>query len=130
MTDARDLRPKLVGARIKRSEDPRLLRGRGRFVDDLSIADALHVAFRRSDEAHARIVAVDAGRARAAPGVGAALTAEDIAALHVPLVATSGRANYHATPILPLAHRKVRHVGEPVVAVLADSRHLAEDAAA
>jgi aerobic carbon-monoxide dehydrogenase large subunit len=130
MTDARDLRPKLVGARVKRSEDPRLLRGRGRFVDDIAAADALHVAFRRSDHAHARIVAIDAASARAAPGVVAILTAEDIDGLYVPLVATSRMANYHATPILPLAHRKVRHVGEPVVAVLAESRYLAEDAAA
>ncbi|HUI96977.1 MAG TPA: xanthine dehydrogenase family protein molybdopterin-binding subunit [Xanthobacteraceae bacterium] len=130
MNDAFDLRPKLIGARVKRSEDPRLLRGRGRFVDDHRAADALHVAFRRSDHAHARIVAINAAAARAAPGVVAVLTAEDLDGTFAPLVASSRMANYHATPIRPLAFGKVRHVGEPVVAVLAESRYLAEDAAA
>jgi carbon-monoxide dehydrogenase large subunit len=130
MTDAREIhaRPKLVGARIKRTEDPRLLTGLGSFTDDKQAPRALHVAFRRSDQSHARIKAIDATAARGAPGVVAVLTADDLAAVK-PVVATSRMPGYHATPILPLARGKVRYVGEPVVAVLADSRYCAEDAA-
>ena len=66
--------------------------------------------------------------ARAALGVVAVLTAEDLAEV-APLLATSRMKGYHATPILPLAHDKVRYVGEPVVGIVAESRYLAEDAA-
>ena len=131
MTDAEEIhaRPKLVGARIKRTEDPRLLTGNGAFTDDRQVMRALHVAFRRSDQPHARIRAIDSAAARAAPGVVAVLTAEDFADSVKPLIATSRMANYHATPILPLARDKVRYVGEPVVGVIAEDRYLAEDAA-
>ena len=130
MTDASDIhaRPKLVGARIKRTEDPRLLTGNGAFTDDRQVMRALHVAFRRSDQPHARIRAIDCAAACAAPGVVAVLTAEDFAGAVKPLVATSRMVNYHATPILPLARGKVRYVGEPVVGVVAENRYLAEDA--
>jgi aerobic carbon-monoxide dehydrogenase large subunit len=123
-------RPKIVGARIKRTEDPRLLTGRGAYTDDRQVARALHVAFRRSDQAHARIRAIDCVAARAAPGIVAVFTAEDLADAVKPLLATSRMANYHATPILPLAGAKVRYVGEPVVGVVAESRYQAEDALA
>ena len=125
--DARQTRPRNVGARIRRSEDPRLLAGRGSFVDDRPVARCLHVAFRRSDHAHARLRAIGTAAARAAPGVVAVLTAEDLAEA-VPLHAVSRMASYHATPIRALALAKVRFVGEPVVAVVATSRYLAEDA--
>ena len=88
----------------------------------------LHVAFRRSDQSHARIRAIDCAAARAAPGVVAVFTADDLSDTVKPLVATSRMANYYATPILPLARGKVRYVGEPVVGVVADSRYHAEDA--
>jgi aerobic carbon-monoxide dehydrogenase large subunit len=130
MNDAPELhaRPKIVGARIKRTEDPRLLTGLGAYTDDRQVMRVLHVAFRRSDQAHARIRAIDCSAARAAPGVVAVLTAEDLAAAVRPLVATSRMPNYYATPLLPLAQQKVRYVGEPVVGVLAQSRYHAEDA--
>jgi aerobic carbon-monoxide dehydrogenase large subunit len=130
MNDAPEIhaRPKIVGARIKRTEDPRLLTGNGAFTDDRQPMRALHVAFRRSDQPHARIRAVDCSAARAAPGVAAVFTAEDFADVVKPLIATSRMANYHATPILPLARGKVRYVGEPVVGVVAENRYLAEDA--
>jgi len=121
-------RPKIIGARVKRTEDPRLLTGLGSYTDDRQVARALHVAFRRSDQSHARILAIDCEAARAAPGVVAVLTAEDLADFVKPLVATSRMANYYATPILPLAKGKVRYVGEPVVGVVAQSRYQAEDA--
>jgi carbon-monoxide dehydrogenase large subunit len=129
MTDAADVaRPKIIGARITRTEDPRLLTGLGAYTDDRQVARVLHVAFRRSEHAHARIVSVDCQAARAAPGVVAVLTAEDLEALVQPLRATSRMKGYYATPILPLARHKVRHVGEAIVGVVAESRYLAEDA--
>ncbi|MFY9685556.1 MAG: xanthine dehydrogenase family protein molybdopterin-binding subunit, partial [Pseudolabrys sp.] len=121
-------RPKIVGARVKRTEDPRLLTGLGSYTDDRQVAHVLHVAFRRSDQSHARILAIDCEAARTTPGVIAVLTAEDLADAVKPLIATSRMANYCATPILPLARGKVRYVGEPVVGVIAESRYQAEDA--
>jgi carbon-monoxide dehydrogenase large subunit len=123
-------RPKIVGARIKRTEDPRLLTGRGAYTDDRQVPQAVHVAFRRSEQSHARIRAIDYAAARAAPGVIAVFTAEDWRDAVKPLVATSRMANYYATPIFPLARDKVRHVGEPVAGVVAGNRYQAEDAAA
>src|ERR1700757_2184525 len=104
MNDAPEIhaRPKIVGARIKRAEDPRLLTGRGAFTDDRQVPGAAHVAFRRSEQSHARIRAIDCAAARAAPGVIAVFTAVDWQDTVKPLVATSRMANYYATPILPL----------------------------
>jgi len=126
MNDVIHARPKIIGARVKRTEDPRLLTGRGSFVDDRQV-NALHVAFRRSEHAHARIVSIDCAAARAAPGVIAVFTAGDLAVN--PLVAASRMKGYYATPILPLAREEVRYVGEPIVGVIAENRYLAEDAA-
>jgi aerobic carbon-monoxide dehydrogenase large subunit len=123
----RGLRPRNVGARMKRVEDPRLLAGQGSFTDDRLVPDALHVAFRRSDRAHARILSVDTEAAAAMPGVIAVYTAAELDELP-PVRATSRMKDYHATAIYPLARNKVRYVGEPVVAVLAENRYLAEDA--
>ena len=130
MNDAPEVyaRPKIVGARIKRTEDLRLLTGRGVYTDDRHPAGMLHAAFRRSDQSHARIRAIDCSAARAAPGVIAVFTAEDLSGAVKPIVATSRMANYYATPILPLARGKVRYVGEPVVGIVAESRYFAEDA--
>ena len=132
MNDSAEIhaRPKIVGARIKRTEDPRLLTGRGAYTDDRQVPQAAHVAFRRSEQSHARIRAIDCAAARAAPGVIAVFTAEDLRDAVKPLVATSRMANYYATPIFPLARNKVRHVGEPVAGVVAGNRYQAEDAAA
>jgi aerobic carbon-monoxide dehydrogenase large subunit len=126
--DDRQTRPKSVGANVKRTEDPRLLTGSGTYVDDRRVKGMLHVAFRRSDHAHARIVSIDTTAARAVRGVAAVLTASDIADDIVAVRAISRMANYTATPILPLASGKVRFVGEAVVAVIAESRYVAEDA--
>ncbi|HMF25347.1 MAG TPA: xanthine dehydrogenase family protein molybdopterin-binding subunit [Pseudolabrys sp.] len=130
MTDGAEIhaRPKIVGASVKRTEDPRLLTGLGSYTDDRQAMRILHVALRRSDQSHARIRTIDCKAARAAPGIIAVFTAEDLAVAVKPLVATSRMANYYATPILPLARGKVRYVGEPVVGVIAESRYLAEDA--
>src|ERR1700730_14558064 len=124
-----DLRPKLIGARIKRTEDPRLLTGLGSFVDDRQVAGVLHAAFRRSDHAHARIRSIDVAAAQAMPGCGAVFTGADSEDIVKPLRATSRMRGYYATPIRALAREKVRYVGEPVAGIVAESRYLAEDAA-
>jgi len=121
-------RPKHIGARVQRLEDPRLLAGRASFVDDRQAPGMLHVAFRRSDQAHARIVSVDAAEAKALPGVIGVYRLEDLEGLVRPAVPTSKMRGYYATPIYPLARGKVRYVGEPVVAVVAENRYVAEDA--
>ena len=123
-----ELRPKLVGQRIRRTEDPRLLTGMGRYVDDIALPGMLHVAVRRSDQPHARILSIDVGEAFAIPGVLAIFDARDIEADIRPAIPTSRMDGYYATPFRPLAQGKVRYAGEPVVAVVAESRYAAEDA--
>ena len=122
----------LIGARIPRLEDPALLRGRARFVDDLRFPGLAHGSFVRSGEAHARIRRVDAGRARAAPGVLAVLTLDDIrphvTSARMPLGQPSAAIRHVLDPPV-LADGEVRHVGEPVALVIADHPYRAEDAA-
>ena len=118
-----------VGQRIPRLEDPRPLRGRGRYVDDVVLPGTLHAAFVRSPHAHARVVSVDATAARALDGVVLVLTAEDVA--DIPAIATGlPRDDVVANnrPVLP--SDRVRFVGEPVACVVARSRYVAEDALA
>jgi carbon-monoxide dehydrogenase large subunit len=129
LADPADLiRPRHVGAPIKRTEDPRLLTGRGEYSADRKPDRALHAAFRRSEQSHAKIICIDTGAAQAAPGVIAVLTAESIANDFKPVIPFSRMPNYYATPIVPLATGKVRYVGEAVAVVIASSRYLAEDA--
>lgn len=123
-------RPQYVGARVARVEDPRLLTGGGNYVADIKRHGMVHMAFRRSDHAHARIVSIDASAALDLPGVIAVYTGDDIARLANPYQATSRMKNYQATFIPPLALGKVRYVGEAVAAVIAESRYVAEDALA
>jgi aerobic carbon-monoxide dehydrogenase large subunit len=119
-----------TGASIKRSEDPRILTGAGRYVDDIKLPGMLHAAFVRSPLAHARVLSVDVSAAQALPGVVAVLTGADVEALTVPgpdaLMALMGWAG--PTPEFTLlATDKVRFVGDPVAVVIAESRYLAED---
>ncbi|MEO7402754.1 MAG: xanthine dehydrogenase family protein molybdopterin-binding subunit [Burkholderiales bacterium] len=122
------LRPKLIGASVKRVEDPRLLTGRGNYVADLQPRGLLNVAIRRSEHPHARIVRIDTVAAAALPGVIAVVTAADLDALARPIHATSRMPDYYATPLLALARDIVRYVGEPIVAIVAVDRYVAEDA--
>ncbi len=122
-----DVRPKLIGSRVQRLEDPRLLTGTGGFVDDIQLAHTLHIALVRSDHAHARILNVDVDAAGALPGVVGIYTADDFSAK--PLHATSRMKGYQSTAITALADGKVRFVGEGIAAVVAESRYVAEDAA-
>lgn len=122
----------LIGERIARTEDPPLLRGRGLFVDDIHLAGMLHAAFVRSPHPHALLHGVDAGAARVLPGVRAVYTLDDfsphVAETRLPLQFPSKNLPSDVTPRL-LADGEVRHVGEAVAMVIADSRYLAEDAA-
>jgi hypothetical protein len=107
------LRPRNIGARIKRVEDRRLLTGQGMFTDDRAVAGALHVAFQRSVHAHAVISGIDVGSAAEMPGVVGIYTADDLEGLVKPVRATSRMRDYHATPMYPLARGKVRYAREP-----------------
>jgi carbon-monoxide dehydrogenase large subunit len=119
-----------IGARVKRPDDPRLLTGRGRYVDDLVLARLVHVAFVRSPHASARVRLVDVDHVRDAPGVVGVLTGADAARLCRPYRGILLHYQGMKTgAMLPLAVDRVRYVGEPVVAVAATDRAAAEDAA-
>jgi aerobic carbon-monoxide dehydrogenase large subunit len=121
------------GAPITRNEDSRLLSGQALFVDDVELPGMLHAAFLRSNVAHARIRSIDVSAARARTGVVAVFTAADLGALWgpgpllVPPPPIAGITFNQRTQV-PLAKDKVRHVGEALAVVLAESRYLAEDA--
>jgi carbon-monoxide dehydrogenase large subunit len=118
---------------VRRVEDVRLLTGGGRFTDDEVPPDALWMVLRRSDHAHGRIAAIDTEAARAMPGVVAVLTGEDLADLGgLPTPPIFKRLD--GTPAQPpprplLARGEVRHVGQPLAAVIAATRAQAQDAA-
>jgi xanthine dehydrogenase molybdopterin-binding subunit B len=105
-----ELRPKNIGARVKRVEDPRLLTGQGAFTADRLVPGAMHVAFRRSDHAHALISSIRTSAAAEMPGVFAIYTAQELDDLVEPVRASSRMENYHATTLHPLARDKVRYV--------------------
>jgi aerobic carbon-monoxide dehydrogenase large subunit len=118
-----------IGSPIERREDPRFLRGRGTYVDDLEREGTLHAAMLRSSVAHGRIRSIDASRALGLPGVHSVITAADLGG-HVPNVPMRLQPlpefESFAQPVI--AHEKVRYVGEVLAVVLAESPALAEDA--
>jgi carbon-monoxide dehydrogenase large subunit len=124
---------RFFGAPVKRNEDRKLLTGQALFIDDVELPGMLHAAFFRSQVAHARIKSIDVSRARKRPGVVAVYTAEDLGAYWRP-----GPLLVQPPPIpgivfnqrtqVPLAKDKVRHVGEPLAVIVAESRYIAEDA--
>ncbi len=124
---------KSIGARVLRTEDARLLTGRGEFVDDIRLPGMLHAAFVRASFAHARIHGVDASAALALPGVRAVLTWADLSrglqTTRLPSLVPNPYSKFPRTQ-LALAKDEVCYVGEAVAIVVADSRHVAEDAAA
>ena len=118
--------PKLVGQRVKRREDPRLIQGRGTYVDDVKIVGMQHLAFKRSDIAHGRIRSIDTSAAEAMDGVEAVFTGARIAEFLAPMPI--------GTPFPSPEHRAVavdtvRFVGDPVAVVVACDRYAARDAA-
>src|SRR5437773_1712074 len=129
---------KYFGAAVRRREDPRFLRGEGRFLDDVSVAGMLHVAFLRSPYAHAMIRAIRTERARAAPGVVAVFTFADLESWMKPLplfgapppgLAAAIAFEIRQAPQFALCRDRARYVGEIVAMVVAESRARAEDAA-
>ncbi len=121
------------GAPMKRLEDEALLRGEGRFVDDIDLPGAWHAAFVRSPHAHARIVAIDKTAALALAGVHAVLTHHDLPQClrenRIPLRVPNAAIREPRMP-WPLVRDEVAQAGEGVAVVLAESRYVAEDAAA
>jgi carbon-monoxide dehydrogenase large subunit len=119
---------KYVGKPIKRTEDPRLIKGLAHYVDDIKLPDTLHVAFVRSVYAHARIKSVDTSDALAAPGVVAVYTGKDIAEKIGPVPCASALPGLKIPDHRVLAQDKVYFVGHPIAAVVATDRYLARDA--
>ena len=122
-----------IGQRVLRLEDGPLLRGQGRFIDDLKFPGMLEVAFVRSPHAHAAIRHIDADDARRRPGVHAVFTLADLAPLltdvRLPLQFRTNQIPADVAPLV-LAKDEVVYAGEPVALVIAQSRAVAEDAAA
>src|SRR5262245_49026807 len=118
-----------TGASVKRVEDPRILTGRGHYVDDVKVPGMVHAAFLRSPFAHALIGSIDVSAARSAPGVLAVYTGPEIEALvHPGVFGISAMVGSTMPPHTVLTTDKVRLVGDPVALVVAETRHLAEDA--
>ncbi|WP_406347628.1 xanthine dehydrogenase family protein molybdopterin-binding subunit [Streptomyces sp. NBC_00144] len=117
----------LVGTAVPRREDPRLLTGRGRFVDDIQLPRMLHAQFVRASVASGRLTSLDLSAVREVPGVVAAFTADDLdlsaitAGLHRP------PEEYVPTEMPVLARDRVRFVGEPIAIVIAEDPYAAED---
>ncbi len=124
---------KWFGASVKRKEDPAFLTGRGRYVDDIELPGMLHAVVLRSPHAHAAIRGIDKRAALALPGVHAVVTHADLPESMqrqtVPLLVPSPAIKQALMPYC-LAKDEVCFVGEPIAIVVADSRYLAEDAAA
>jgi len=117
---------RLIGRRLLRQEDPRLVTGRGAYVTDLVLQGTLHMALLRSPHAHALITHVDADRARRVPGVIAVFTADDIRDVGpLPVLTHPPGQRQTGFPVLPAD--RVRYVGQPLAAVLAETRYVAED---
>jgi carbon-monoxide dehydrogenase large subunit len=117
----------LIGRRLRRQEDPRLLRGKGSYVADLAPPEMLHMAVLRSPHAHARIGAREFAEVAKVPGVVAVLGAEDVGGLTpLPVFIQPAGARQGSFPILPAD--RVLYVGQPVAAVVAETRYVAEDA--
>src|SRR5881296_166209 len=129
---------KFFGAAVKRREDPRFLRGEGRFVDDVTLPGMLHAAFVRSPHAHARIVRIHTDAAAAAPGVTRVFTFADLERWMKPLplfgavpagLAAVVKFDLRQVPQWALCRERARYVGEIVAMVVADSPERAQDAA-
>ncbi|MFW6174602.1 MAG: xanthine dehydrogenase family protein molybdopterin-binding subunit [Chloroflexota bacterium] len=120
---------KFFGNSVKRREDPRLVTGQGRYVDDIRLPGTAHMTFVRSPHGHARIVSVDTSRAARHPGVTAVFTGADLQEQLGSLPAGWTLPDLKQPPHPPLAYEKVRYVGDPVAVVVAEDPHTAADAA-
>ena len=121
-----------VGKAMKRREDPRMITGRGSYIDDMVLPGMLHMAVVRSPEAHATIVSIDAEEAKSAPGVVAVFTAADLADdIKAPLAMAwdPPGVDINTPEHWPLKQGEVKHVGDPVAVVLAETKGQAMDGA-
>jgi len=122
-----------IGASVRRKEDLRFISGRGNYTDDINRPNQTYAVFRRSDRPHANIISIDTSAAKSAPGVVAVYTAEDLAAiggLPCGWQIHSKDGSPMAEPKHPvLAEGKVRHVGDPIAVVIAETKQQARDAA-
>jgi carbon-monoxide dehydrogenase large subunit len=119
---------KYVGQRIKRTEDPRLIKGLAHYVDDIGLPGTLHVAFVRSMFGHARIKAIDTAEALKAPGVVAIYTGKDIATKVGPVPCAAALPDLKIPDYRVLATGKTLFVGHPIAAVVATDKYAARDA--
>ena len=119
-----------VGRALRRKEDPRLITGQGRYVDDLSLPGMVWAAFVRSPEAHAKIVSIDTSAAKERDGVIAVFTGPDMADLGgpLPMAWVPPGVEVNNPDHWPIARDTVKHVGDPVAVVLADDRYAVADA--
>jgi carbon-monoxide dehydrogenase large subunit len=120
---------KVIGARLLRKEDYRLVTGQGRYLDDMVFPGCLHAHFVRSPHAHARIAAIDCAAARGAEGVVAVVTGRELAEWTTPARMAPPIEGLHPVGFTTLPIDKVRFIGDPVVCIVATDRYLAEDAA-
>ncbi|HET8782464.1 MAG TPA: xanthine dehydrogenase family protein molybdopterin-binding subunit [Pyrinomonadaceae bacterium] len=120
---------KYVGQRVKRTEDPRLIKGLAHYVDDIVLPGTLHVAFVRSVYAHAKITGIDASEALAMPGVVAVYTGADVADKVGPVPCAGALPDLKVPDHRVLAKDKVYFMGHPIAAVVATDRYVARDAA-
>ena len=118
----------LIGARVRRVEDPRLLCGGGRYAGDLRPDGLLHASFARSYFGHARIASISLDSARAMPGVVAVLSARDLPELQRPLPATFAQPGLSIRMPTPLESTEVRYAGEAIAVVFAETAYQAADA--
>jgi aerobic carbon-monoxide dehydrogenase large subunit len=128
---------KMIGQKIKRKEDPRFITGKGKYTDDVKLANMVHVALLRSDRGHARIKSLDVSKARKAPGVVAVYTGADLEGKvgGVPCGVQNAEGNHYSAgvklnvPAFPLlASKKLNFVGQPYAAVVATDAYAAHDA--
>ncbi len=123
-----------IGASVRRREDARFLTGRGRYVADLAMSHQAHACFLRSPQAHAKIVSIDTRAARAAEGVIAVYTGQDLLEGNVGSLPSGWNVRQRdgspmaEPPHYPLAVDRVRHVGDPVAVVIAETVEAAKDA--
>lgn len=125
-----ELQMNYVGTNVRRKEDPRRLRGRARYIADIKRPGMLTAFVVRSSYAHARLLAVKTDKASAMPGVTAIITFKDIEGVKPIPMRLEPSENLYRALQRPLASDRLRYVGEPIAVVVAESRYLAEDAAA
>jgi carbon-monoxide dehydrogenase large subunit len=128
-----DVGARAIGARVLRVEDPRILTGRGRYIDDIVVPGMLHAAFKRSQVPHGVLRSLDVSAAREVPGVVAVFTGEDLARLTQAgqagaAIGMNMMPGLKIPKVYGLATDRVRYVGDPIALVVAEDRYIAEDA--